>query len=243
MGAAGGPVYRYPDGKTLLRLGHCLYKVDAKGKYVADYQELLHGPEDDRCSPEGGLYLIRPGRVTWKASDGRVIVEGNLGAGRYTRKVEVPKVEVPGRWCSSSALGVTPEGHWFVRRIGFVGDKSQEEMAESDRAGQPVWLLRIPSPSSALRLPNGNTVVASRNFFSDSHPGLVEVDRAGRKLWEDYSTGKLSHVRVCLPLVRFGFDQPADAPLDLDSFAYRVKGLKDKDPAVRHLSEIGRAHV
>src|SRR5262249_29172025 len=55
---------------------------------------------------------------------------------------------------------------------------------------------------------------------------------------EDFPTEVLGHVRGCLPLVRFGFDQPADAPLDLDSVAYRVQGLKDKDPAVRHRSAL-----
>jgi len=51
-------------------------------------------------------------------------------------------------------------------------------VAEYDADGREIWGLEIPSPWSANRLKNGNTLIASNKGF------VREVDAAGKTVWE-----------------------------------------------------------
>jgi HEAT repeat protein len=64
-------------------------------------------------------------------------------------------------------------------------------------------------------------------------------------LWEDFPgslPGLIVRLRQCLPLVRFGFDEPVTA-MDFDAAEYRAKGLKDKDREVRYRALMFLQHL
>jgi hypothetical protein len=52
------------------------------------------------------------------------------------------------------------------------------KVAEYDADGKEIWSVKEPSPWSAVRLPNGNTLISCQ-----SH-GVREVDHAGNIVWE-----------------------------------------------------------
>jgi len=65
---------------------------------------------------------------------------------------------------------------------------------------------------------------------------VIEVDRAGKVVWEAPAE-RGPAVRVCLGLVRLGFDHPRPKGYDLEaSLPLRIKGLSSKNPVVRRLS-------
>jgi hypothetical protein len=51
-------------------------------------------------------------------------------------------------------------------------------VAEYDGKGKEVWSVDVPSPWSASRLPNGNTLITSNRTF------VREVDPTGKAVWE-----------------------------------------------------------
>jgi HEAT repeat protein len=202
--------------------------------------------------PDGESRVLGNSRLFWANGESGLLAEYDPIAKRHRRIV----------WFEDRAdtaiqiLEVLPNGHWLVSagpsetvRLAALNEgKPVPDTAgvrELGINGKRVWRWRVSGVISAARLANGNTVVASTGFLGvNVHPGIVEVDAAGKKVWEDFSVGRVRRVRVCLPLVRLGFDQPAAAPLDLDAPAYRAKGLKDKDPEVRlraaeFLNELG----
>jgi hypothetical protein len=52
------------------------------------------------------------------------------------------------------------------------------KVAEYDAKGKEVWSVDVPSPWSASRLSNGNTLITSNRTF------VREVDAAGKTVWE-----------------------------------------------------------
>lgn len=53
-------------------------------------------------------------------------------------------------------------------------------VAEFDAEGKKVWEARMQQPASAVRLPNGNTLVAC----SFGNQQVVELDRSGNVVWQ-----------------------------------------------------------
>ena len=72
----------------------------------------------------------------------------------------------------TSGIDVTPKGHVLAAQ----GDNT---ITEYDPDGKIVWQAKANANTSATRLPNGHTLVAS-------NPGqnVVELDSAGRVVWE-----------------------------------------------------------
>ena len=70
--------------------------------------------------------------------------------------------------------------HARVTRQGtfIVAHMDASKVAEYDSTGKQVWSVEVPSPWSASRLPNGNTLITSNKCF------VLEVDRSGNKVWE-----------------------------------------------------------
>jgi outer membrane protein assembly factor BamB len=52
------------------------------------------------------------------------------------------------------------------------------KVAEYDLSGKLLWEANVPTPSSAQRLPNGNTLVSSGT------QRVLELDRTGQTVWE-----------------------------------------------------------
>ncbi len=53
------------------------------------------------------------------------------------------------------------------------------KVVEYTSEGKQVWEHACERPTAVSRLPNGNTLIGSRY-----HKTLLEVDRAGKKVWE-----------------------------------------------------------
>jgi outer membrane protein assembly factor BamB len=60
----------------------------------------------------------------------------------------------------------------------LIGHMDLNKVVEYDGDGKELWKVEIPSPWSALRLKNGNTLIASNRNF------VREVDAKGETVWE-----------------------------------------------------------
>src|SRR5262249_41092663 len=72
----------------------------------------------------------------------------------------------------TSGIDVTPRGHILV-------SQSDNTVTEYDLDGKVVWQAKSNMNTSATRLPNGHTLVASHQGQS-----VVELDGGGRVVWE-----------------------------------------------------------
>jgi HEAT repeat protein len=106
-------------------------------------------------------------------------------------------------------------------------------MWEVDAAGREVWRCTRSAikQRAAIRLPNGNTVVVGE--AGGSIDCIVEIDSAGKLLWEVPCEGKLDSVRDCLRIVRLGFGHPRPPSWDTDSVANRLAQLKSEEAIAR----------
>ena len=68
-------------------------------------------------------------------------------------------------------------GHYLVAHYGG------ETVKEYDAKGKVVWEVAVPGgPHSAIRLPNGHTLVAVAD--KTQNPRIVELDKKGKTVWE-----------------------------------------------------------
>jgi hypothetical protein len=70
----------------------------------------------------------------------------------------------------------------------LVPHHAENKVAEYDSQGKIVWEVAVEKPVSALRLPNGNTLVTSM----EPYVGAVEFDRAGREVWHFNTTTRVT---------------------------------------------------
>lgn len=115
-----------------------------------------------------------------------------------------------------------PKGHY---RIG--GNR------EVDEAGKTTW--ELPESIQGIFLAR----LAGGTLWTMHSQGrrLAEFDPSGRMLGEVLVSRPLSSARLCLSLVRFGFDPPHAGDFDLrQSVSYRVNGLRSEEPFVRRTS-------
>jgi hypothetical protein len=63
------------------------------------------------------------------------------------------------------------------------------KVVEVDRTGKIHWEAAVSNACHAVRLPNGNTLVACMNTQK-----VVEVNRAGKIVWEKPTAGRPFHV-------------------------------------------------
>src|SRR5262249_28628038 len=105
---------------------------------------------------------------------------------------------------------------------------------EADHSGNTVWKAEIPgfrrSAAGTIRLRNGNTIVAGEEWGRGS---AIEIDRAGKRLWEVFFQENPDRVRNCMSLIRLGFQGPRPPVVDLNALSYCLDQLKDKNPLIR----------
>ena len=105
---------------------------------------------------------LRDGQIVFVANGGQAIrLDAN---GKQVRTFPVNYQHQFG------GIDVLRNGHLLVPQINLG------KVVEFDLEGKAVWSADVLNPTSAQRLPNGNTLVASFN-----HSRLFEVDRAGKK--------------------------------------------------------------
>jgi HEAT repeat protein len=106
-------------------------------------------------------------------------------------------------------------------------------VVEINRMGKKVWEGQVLGGITPLaKLHNGNMLIHC------SHPGLErisEIDRAtGKTVSQFYSRlFRVSSLKVCCPLIQFGFETRPQSVVDMDSVAFQISALKNKDVMAR----------
>ena len=162
--------FRLPDGNTFIGTFSELMIVDPKGTSVFSYK-----------NPNGGLiaraHRLRNGHLLF-ACDGNKIVE--LDA--QLKQVRSLNVKSDGdSWISVEPLSGT---RFLVAPYGA------QHVIELDASGMTIWECKVRTPMSAVRLPNGNTLVGS-----DQDRAVIEYDRAGKEVWRVKTEGGVRCVR------------------------------------------------
>jgi hypothetical protein len=159
---------RLPNGNTFIATRSQLLEVDRSGKPVFSI-----------VRPDNSFISAR------KLVDGRV---GCVSGGRFlvldTAGKEVKSFDV-GNVQTTSSLDVLPNGHVVVAQYG------NHKLVEFDSNGKLVWEASVPSPISAMRLPNGHTLTTS-------HQGpkqVIELDEKGKVVWDYAIAGHATRAR------------------------------------------------
>lgn len=156
-----------PNGNLLFNTGHGVVEVTPAREVVFRYESASAIYACQRL-PDGNTFVgeCNSGRLLEIAPDGRIVKEvrilpaGQKGGPAYMR--------------NARRLG---NGHYLVAHYGA------DVVREYDANGALVRELPAPGgPHSVERLANGNTLISTAD-----HPGgprLIEVDPAGRPVWE-----------------------------------------------------------
>jgi HEAT repeat protein len=114
------------------------------------------------------------------------------------------------------------------------------EISQVNFNGQMISKSNNADAICCERLRNGNTLTVNSNYFSRTimaaEERVVEMDHAGRAVWEAYSNAKILGARVVFPLVRFGFQRPDHPKMDIDAAPHRIRAMKSSDRLVRSCS-------
>ena len=160
-------IWILPNGNLLFNTGHGVKEVTKDKKVVFSYeseseiyacQRLSNGNTFIGECNKGRLLEISPGGKIVK--EVRLLPPGTDGKHMYMRNAR--KLE---------------NGHYLVAHYG------EEVVIEYDHDGK--ILKRIPAPGgahSAIRLPNGNTLISCADLNKD--PKVIEVDPDGKIVWE-----------------------------------------------------------
>ena len=122
-------------------------------------------------------------------------------------------------------FAVLPDGRCVV------ADYRQNRLIELEHDGKTIRTLNVRGAWCVEALRNGNYLVSTLRPFR-----VIEVDPAGRTVWEVATNQRTGRVRAVLDKVHIGFDKPRPADFDLDSAATRVRGLRAADATVRRCS-------
>jgi HEAT repeat protein len=149
-------VERLPGGGTLVVTANAVLEVSRAGREAVRYRPAAAGTlltarrhPDGRlgCVLSGGTYLLL-------GSSGKELRRFPIGDGVHT----------------TNALTVLPGNRILIAEYGGGS------VREYDGAGRVGWEAKVNRPLSAVRLPNGNTLVSSQDCV------LVECDRAGKEV-------------------------------------------------------------
>ena len=156
-----------PNGNLLFVTDHGVQEVTRDKKVVFDYrskseiyacQRLPNGNTFIGECSAGQLLEVNPsGKVVKQI---RLLPEGTDGGHLYMRNARR-----------------LPDGHYLVTHYG------QQVVKEYDAEGKVVMEIRARGgPHSAIRLPNGHTLIACGDL--DKQARVFEVDRTGKTVWQ-----------------------------------------------------------
>jgi catechol 2,3-dioxygenase-like lactoylglutathione lyase family enzyme len=161
-------IWVLPNGNLLFNTGHGVKEVTRDSKVVFAYQSssevyacqrLPNGNTFIGESNAGRLLEVDPGgRIVHQV---RLLPEGKDGGSAYMRNARR-----------------LANGHYLVAHYG------DQVVREYDADGKVVWQVAVPGgPHSAVRLPDGNTLIASADR-DGAAPRVFEVTPDGRTVWE-----------------------------------------------------------
>jgi len=124
-------------------------------------------------------------------------------------------------------------GH--IRVTDYDGEEHEID-ARGVRVPLPAAEKASPLPAQAvLAFPYGNRLITTPfGGVGSGWSRVAEEEPSGRLVWE-LAKAPDDQARLCLQMVRLGFDAPRPASFDLRSLRTRVEGLGSKDAGVRRL--------
>jgi hypothetical protein len=160
---------RLPDGSTFIATRRQLLRVDRQGKEVFTFTHPHTTIAAARMQPGGQVDLISTGGV-YECLD---------TSGREVRSFVVGSVYPLG-----GNIDVLPGG-----RV-LVPEYRKNKVVEYDTAGKAVWEASVSRPTSAVRLPNGNTLVVSL-----LEQRVVELSPRGLEVASQHVEGRPTRAR------------------------------------------------
>lgn len=166
----GNPVscQRLANGNTFIGTYTNVLEITPAGKEV--YNHGVAGGNVD-------AFKMRNGNIMCLTNNATTVLEIDT-AGKQVRRTQV--VVNGGGW---GALEELPGGRALVAE--WTG-----KVVEIDAQGKTLWQCNVPGATHAIRLRNGNTLVACANIRK-----LIEVDRGGKTVSEKTTTGRPFHMR------------------------------------------------
>ena len=159
---------RLPGGNTFIACHNQLLVVDADGKDVFHYNRPNHDIMAALRLRDGQFFFVtNGGRATRLDAEGKEVKSFSTG---YIHQF--------------AGLDVLPGGKVLLPQA------SNNQVVEFDAEGKAGWSANVQIPTSAMRLPNGNTVVGSFNMQK-----IVEVNSEGKQVWEHVPDGRPWKVR------------------------------------------------
>jgi hypothetical protein len=159
LGANAMSCQRLPNGNTFIATRSTIMEVDAKGKAVYTWLK-------------GDVYRAH------KLPNKHVL---------YTTSSQVIEVDATGKQLMAiNMVGMAwgdavplPNGRYLVSLYGAG------KVVEVNKKGKVLWEVGIANPTTAQRLPNGNTLVSSGGNM------VVEFDRKGKQVWKQTLRGRV----------------------------------------------------
>jgi hypothetical protein len=160
-------VWALPNGNLLFNTGHGVKEVTCQKAVVFNYESSSEIYACQRLA-NGNTFVgeCNAGRLLELAPDGKVVKEIRL----------LPAGKDGGHLFMRNARQLA-NGHYLVTHYG------EQIVREYDSQGGKVRDFPAPGgPHSAIRLPNGNTLIACGDMSGAQH--VIEVDREGQTVWE-----------------------------------------------------------
>jgi hypothetical protein len=158
-----------PSGNLLFNTGHGVKEVTRGKEVVFDYQSKSEIYACQRLS-NGNTFIgeCNSGRLLEVDPKGKIVKELRL----------LPVGRDGGHTYMRNARRLA-NGNYLVCHYGG------QAVAEYDPQGRIVISIPAPGgPHSAMRLANGNTLIACGDMKSEAGPSVFEVDPAGKKVWQ-----------------------------------------------------------
>ena len=156
-----------PNGNLLFVTGHGVKEVTREKKVVFDYRSKSEIYACQRL-PNGDTFVgeCNAGRLLEVAPSGKIVKELRL----------LPEGKDGGHLYMRNARRL-PNGHYLVAHYG------EQVVKEYDAKGKVVTEILAPGgPHSAIRLPNGNTLIACGD--TGKHAKVFEADKTGKTVWQ-----------------------------------------------------------
>ncbi len=175
---SGNPigVQSLPEGKILATLQNSIVEID---RATSQSKTLVNRPNHDifraRKTKSGDLiYVTNTGTLTRMDAKGKVM-----------KQFQVPPITV-----LFGSIDILANGNVLVP------DYQGGRVVEYDTNGTQVSQISTAFPSSAMRLPNGNTLVASNSLVAGNNTRRVsEYNRAGQVVWSHDVDGQVFNAR------------------------------------------------
>jgi Mal s 1 allergenic protein-like len=160
-------VWALRNGNLLFNTGHGVQEVTRQKAVVFRYDSSSEIYACQRLA-NGNTFIgeCNSGRLLEVAPDGKVVKEVRL----------LPAGKDGGHLYMRNARQLA-DGHYLVSHYG------QQVVCEYDAQGRKVREIPAPGgPHSAIRLPNGNTLIACADVLRS--PQVIEVDKEGKTVWK-----------------------------------------------------------